>query len=231
MIRMLLVLLAFVFGNVHASEDSQSWDFTVFLDDQAIGSHRFHVAPDGKTTVLQSEARFDVKVWFVPVFSYWHRNTETWADGCLVSIEAMTDNNGEMLVVDGEATDGGFVVRNSEGEAGLPGCVMTFAYWNPAILDADRLLNAQTGVYENISVTLEAEEILKIEDRPVATERFRLKAQSGDIILWYSKAERHWVGLSAPTKGQRRLNYFASRIPETRGSITIAAASSPSEEY
>ena len=231
MIRTLLVLLAFVCGNVHASEDPQSWDFTVFLDDQAIGSHRFHVAPDGNTTVLQSEARFDVKVWFVPVFSYWHRNTETWADGCLVSIEAMTDNNGEMLVVDGEATDVGFVVRNSEGEAGLPGCVMTFAYWNSAILDADRLLNAQTGVYETVNVVREGEELLQVNSRPIVTERFRLSAQSGDIVLWYTKAERRWVGLSAPTKGQRRLNYLASRIPELRDSITLAAAGQLSDDY
>jgi hypothetical protein len=230
-IRTLLVLLTFAGGNVHASEDSQSWDFAVFLDDQAIGSHRFHLSPNGNSAVLQSEARFDVKVWFVPVFSYWHRNTETWADGCLHSIEATTDNNGETLEVKGKAMDGGFVVGNRDGEADLSGCVMTFAYWNPAILGAERLLNAQTGVYENISVTLEGEEILKIEDRPVATERFRLRAQSGDIILWYSKAERHWVGLSAPAKGQRRLNYLASRIPELSESITLAAAGSPSDGY
>ena len=229
--RVVAAVLFCLSGSAFAQDATKSWDFDVLLDDQPIGSHRFDLTSEGSGAVLESVASFDVKLWFVRVFSYRHHNTETWRDGCLVGIDATTDNNGELLQVNGEITNNGFAVTNQQGQAELDGCVKTFAYWNPAILESTRLLNAQTGEYEPVDVSLDGEEDVRIGDRSIATERFRLSAKSGEIILWYTKGDSRWVGLSAPTKSDRRLRYLARSSPESGLPETLAASVSDGRAY
>ena len=219
----LSLVLACLASSALANDSTRTWDFTVLLDDKRIGSHRFDLKSSGSNAVLESVAKFDVSILFVPVFSYRHQNVETWTDGCLTAIDASTDNNGQLLQVNGTATQDGFSVTNATGEVALDGCVKTFAYWNPAILDSSSLLNAQTGEYEPVSVSREGEEFLTIGNRSVPTERYRLNAQSGEIVLWYTKGDRQWVGLSAPTKSDRRLRYLATSVPEPDMAATMTA--------
>ncbi|MFS2056383.1 DUF6134 family protein, partial [Variovorax sp. CT11-76] len=44
------------------------------------------------------------------------------------------------------------VVVTPRGRSALPGCVMSFAYWNPAMRAQQQLLNAQTGKLEPVRI-------------------------------------------------------------------------------
>ena len=67
------------------------WQFTVRLDGQPIGTHRFVLArADEGGTLMRSEARFDVKLLGLSLYRYRHESTERWSDGCLASIDART---------------------------------------------------------------------------------------------------------------------------------------------
>ena len=68
---------------VAAASTKDELTFAVSLDDKPIGRHRFRIADDGATRVVESEASFDVRILRVPVYRYRHRNTETWQNGCL----------------------------------------------------------------------------------------------------------------------------------------------------
>ena len=196
------------------------WEFDVFLDDKPIGSHTFEVERTGGRTVLTSEADFKVKFLFVTAFEYEHRNKEVWVDGCLAEIDATTNNNGERLVVEGERDESSFEVSGKNGPQELEGCVRTFAYWNPSILGASNLLNAQTGEYESVSAELVGEEVLQVEGQDVAVNRYRLSAKQGDLMVSYTKDNQRWVALDAPTKGgDRRIRYRASRVPRVEASV------------
>jgi hypothetical protein len=84
-------------------------------------------------------------------------------------------------------------------------CVQTFAYWNPSILEARRLLNPQTGEYVYVEVTPMGREIIAGQQ----TERFRLLGDGRsplEIDLWYTPA-RDWVALESRTPEGRRLRY------------------------
>lgn len=197
-----------------AASDADTWRFEVLLDNKQIGYHEFRVADSGARQVLETEARFDVKFLFITAFRYRHRNTEIWDDGCLLSIDAATDNNGDRLAVNGEQLGDTFRVSRDSGDATLGRCVRTFAYWNPEILDAERLLNSQTGEYEAVSVTREGEDEVLVAGRPVDAIRYRLEAEAGDITLWYSDdAAKRWLQLEAPARGGRTLRYRPLRVP------------------
>jgi hypothetical protein len=96
-------------------------------------------------------------------------------------------------------------VVNATGAAGLSGCVMSFAYWNPAILQQQRLLNTQTGEYVDVSVQRLGESSPPQSDDPPAAH-YRIRSADAAIDLWYS-AELDWLALSSITPDGYRLHY------------------------
>ena len=150
--------------------------FAVFLDGAEIGTHTFTLKEEG---VLESRARFDVRLLGIPVYRYRHEATERWRGGCLESLVARTDDNGEVTAVDWRA----------EGR----GCALSFAYWDPRILGETELLNAQTGKLEPVRVV------------PAGEGRWRLQGRKLDIELAYQQGR--WVSLETRTARGRRLEY------------------------
>lgn len=206
-----------------AAAPNAAWQFDVFLDGKPIGFHAFELRQEGEQKVLTTEASFDVKFLFITAFRYRHQNTEIWNEDCLLSIDAVTDSNGKELLVKGDVTDGGFNLQKTGGTSELPSCVQTFAYWNPAVLEATQLLNSQTGAYEDVSVSLEGPDQVTVSGQPVEALRYRLSARAGDILLWYSAQDKTWLGLEAPAKGGRKILYQAVRIPESDASQQLFA--------
>lgn len=213
-ITFLLTLAASaISAHAYAAGDSATWRFRVLLDDREIGFHRFEIADTSEGRKLETEASFDVRILFVNAFRYRHRNVEIWNDGCLSRVSAVTDRNGERLEVFGERRAPGFAVVTADGEQSLPECVSTFAYWNPSILEASRLLNTQTGEYEDVEASYEGDDRVRIGDLDVEAERYRLGTKAGDITLWYAKGDRRWLKLEAPARGGRTLRYEPVDVP------------------
>ena len=136
-----------------------------------------------------------------------------------MSIDASTVSNGKEQVVRGTAKEDSFKLQNTESSNTLPSCIQTVAYWNPSMLASTRLLNSQTGVYEDVSVTLEGRDEVPVAGNPVEALRYRLSAQTGDITLWYSADDDTWLGLEAPAKGGRKLLYQAVSVAQALSQV------------
>lgn len=156
--------------------------FSVSLDGQPIGEHRFTLAERGEVRELTSEARFRVRVLGIPAYRYTHQALERWRGDCLQSLASKTDDDGRDYAVDWSAAGG---------------CTLSFAYWNPRILMERTLLNAQTGELEPVAV----------ED--LGGERYRLRGRKLDIEVQYDAGR--WVALDTRTEGGRRLSYRLER--------------------
>ena len=221
--RTLILALSFIASAATANDGRSEFAFDVYLDSKPIGYHSFELNRDGDRTILSTEAKFDVKVLFVTAFRYLHNNTEVWENDCLAEIDATTDANGKESIVSGQRQDGNFMLITNDQAEDLAGCVRTFAYWNPSILDSRRLLNSQTGEYEDIEVSLDGAEELDIAGENVATKRYRLTTRRGDILLWYTAEGQQWVALDAPAKGKRRIRYEARQVPSIENLRTMLA--------
>lgn len=223
-VKLLLLAALVAVASLHAhaafaASGAADWRFEVLLDDKQIGYHEFSVTKADGRQVLETQASFDVKFLFITAFRYRHQNTEIWDDGCLLSIAAATNSNGDLLEVSGRQLDDTFRVSRESGEATLESCVRTFAYWNPEILKADKLLNSQTGEYESVSVEFEGEDSVVVDGSPVDALRYRLIAEAGEIKLWYSRdAARRWLALEAPARGGRTLRYRPVAVPGNEAS-------------
>lgn len=219
--QLLLTLTAgFALGALAATNTASAatydaeWQFRVLLNDKPIGFHNFSLTGDGERQTLTTEASFDVKFLFINAFRYRHDNVEVWSDGCLESIYANTDNNGDIFSVRGERYDEVMRVRGTAGLQLLDQCVQTFAYWNPSILGSSKLLNSQTGEVEDVSVTSESTDMIDVNGENIEAIRYVLSAKSGAITLWYSNDDsKRWLALEAPAKGGRSLRYVPVQVP------------------
>jgi len=184
----------------------QEWRFRVFLDEKEIGYHEFVIEETGNRLTLQSEASFEYRLMFVKLYGYTHENTETWKGGCLTAIESRTDANGEPYQVSGKLEGDSFILEGAGGQVELPPCNMSFAYWNPAFLQQDRLINTQNG--EVLEVEVSEPERVEIEVRGVLQPALRYQLEAGDmsIDLWYSE-DHEWLALETAARGGKRLRY------------------------
>ena len=184
--------------------------FTVSLDDQPIGVHRFRIADEGAMRVVDSEATFDVRILRVPVYRYRHRNTETWQNGCLKRIDSETDANGTPYAVDLSKTAAGYrIVTPSEARTHAVDCMMSFAYWDQRFLQQKRLLNTQTGEWIPVEIQSLGESQRQIANQVLPVQGFRIRAelQGIDIKVFYRPADGRWVALESVLENGRTLRY------------------------
>jgi hypothetical protein len=183
-----------------------AWRFKVYLEDKEIGFQNFFVAESAGMKQLRSVANFEYKLLFLDLFHYQHETSEIWAGDCLQSINARTDANGKPFRVDGRQEQGRFRVKKQDGEASLPGCVMSFAFWNPKVLEQTNLLNAQDGELLEVDISNPVFEELEVLGELRPSYRYRLAAGALDLDLWYS-TDKEWLALETEVQGGRTLRY------------------------
>ncbi|MET0536222.1 MAG: DUF6134 family protein [Steroidobacter sp.] len=186
-----------------------TWDFRVFLDDKEIGTHRFDLVERGSgERQLTSQARMAVKILFVTAYTYDHHDVEHWNGDCLSKLASKTDDNGKKYKVDVQRQDAATVVQTLGGEKTLGECVLTFAYWNPAMLKQTRLLNSQDGEYIEVKITDAGAESIVVRGVQTQARRYELRSTNKklSIDLWYSPSNE-WLALESLTDRGQKLIY------------------------
>lgn len=209
-----LVLSEVSIANTGSGKDSaESWNFRVMLDDTPIGYHKVSVNRGENTKTVHTRANFDVRILFIPVYSYEHETREQWKDNCLVNISSTTDDNGEEYFISSMQKKEQLAVETRNGTTSLGGCVRTFAYWDVELLNSERLLNTQTGEYESVSITDMGTGMLSVDDEQIEARQFRLVAEHLTIDLWYTR-DMHWLALESITESGAVLRYLPEKLPE-----------------
>ncbi|WP_129779671.1 DUF6134 family protein [Peristeroidobacter soli] len=185
---------------------NQTWDFRVFLDQKEIGTHRFDLVDRDGERELTSEARMAVKLLFVTAYTYDHHDVEHWHGDCVTRLSSTTDDNGEKHRVDVQRRDGETVVRTLDGTQRLGECVLTFAYWNPAMLRQTELLNSQDGERVKVKITDAGADAIDVRGVKTPARRYELRSEKLSIDLWYSE-QQQWLALESKTKRGQKLIY------------------------
>lgn len=186
--------------------NEREWNFRVLLDGKEVGYHNFSLVEESGAQQLTAEADFKVKFLFVTAYRYEHENHEIWRNNCLQSITSRTDANGRQFNVKGTRSDDLLAVQANDERIEVNGCVKTFAYWNPDILDEPKLLNSQTGEVLPVDIEMIARETLSVRGEETPAQRYRLEAKNMQLDLWYSD-DQEWLALESTVKGGRKLRY------------------------
>ncbi|MEY2689031.1 MAG: hypothetical protein RL375_3229 [Pseudomonadota bacterium] len=184
-----------------------TWTFQAQLDGSPIGQHSFSLVARGEQREMTIAASFDVKLLGITVYRYRHRNVERWDGDCLTGLSAETDDDGNKQAVEARRDAAGLLVTSRLAPQTLGGCVMSFAYWNPALLKQTQLLNSQTGRFEKVRIESLGNETIESQGRSVTAARYRIVGTEQPIDLWYTPAG-DWVGLASTVSGgKRKLSY------------------------
>lgn len=189
-----------------AAEAARSWNFRVYLDQDPIGYHNFTLSPRGELRELKSVAHYLVKILFVTAFHYDHHATEIWRGDCLDQLDSDSDDDGKLLAVHARSDGQSLAVEAPKGHYAASGCAMTFAYWNPLMLQQTHLINPETGEDLPVTVSTRGEEDITVHDQREHARHYHLQGQKLDIDLWYSMAGE-WLALESATEKGRRLRY------------------------
>jgi hypothetical protein len=185
---------------------THEWRFAVSLDSIPIGEHRYVVSEDGDTVKTAIDARFRVRVVVVDAYAWEQHVDETWHGDCLVEVRSRTVDQGRVSTVAGREQDGRFLLQRPTGEAAIPACPMTFAYWNPRVLERRELLNVQTGLPTPVEVERLDADVQTVRGKPMQTQHYRMRTPRNSIELWYSPAG-DWVGMRTTTADGHVLVY------------------------
>jgi len=206
-IKIAIVTAMLLVGSLsQASQVTQSWKFKVFLDEKEIGEHSFNLSYTRNAVHVTTSASFDVYILFINAYSYRHSNYEIWNGNCLKSIHSVTDDNGTKFRVTGESVNHNLHVTTQSDSYIRSGCIRTFAYWNPTLLDSEVLLNSQTGELMPVSIKYLGAEKILVRNESTTARRYQLVTDEFTIDLWYSNNDE-WLALNSTTPDGNTLRY------------------------
>jgi Family of unknown function (DUF6134) len=182
--------------------NAQTWDFDVSMDGKIIGTHQFSLSKqENNKQILKSEAKFNVKFLSFNVFEYHHQADELWENDCLKSLEAKTKENSKLTVIKGYQDKPTFKVNVKPLDLETE-CMMTFAYWNPKILQQKKLLNPQTGEYLPTNITYIGKDTIMVKGEAVKADQYKIDTSKFKINIWYG-SEGAWLALQSLTPDGR----------------------------
>lgn len=186
--------------NLPAVTEGAPVAFEIFRGASDIGEHRVTFSREGDDLIVKTEIDMKVKIAFITAFRYEHRATEVWRDGKLVSLDAVTDDDGKDYFVRATAREDGLWVEGSLGNYLAAADTIPSSYWNPAILERDKVLNTQKGDLLDTSISKIASEARTVKGRTCTVETFRLQSKLS-VDIDYCAEDKAWVGLRFAARG------------------------------
>lgn len=179
---------------------AKEWAFDVYLDKSKIGQHTFKLDTNNQ---LLSQAKFKVQVLFINAYQYEHTSKEQYQNDCLSALEANTIEDKVTTNVKGAKKESKFEISDGKANQILPECVMTFAYWNPKILQQNKLLNPQNAQYLDTKFENLGTKTIDVKGKPTETQHYKLNGSLNgknklNIELWYNQ-NKDWVALKSVT--------------------------------
>ena len=202
-----VILLCVVALEADATPAVRQWRFDVTADGLPIGTHEYALHENDGTRSVQSEMHFSVRLLVIDAYRYEHHATETWQDDCLSRLDTHTEEKGRVTTVTGHVEANRFEVEGVAGREDLPSCVMTFAYWNPRVLEQSHLLNPQTGQWTPVTTQLLGTEVIDVRGQPRKAAHYLISTEKNRIELWYAVNGGEWLAMRTTTSDGHHLAY------------------------
>ena len=200
-------LLCVIALDAEATPAVRQWRFDVTADGLPIGTHEYVLHENDGTRSVQSDMHFRVRLLVIDAYRYEHHATETWQDDCLSRLDTRTEEKGHVTTVTGHVEANRFEVDGVAGRADLPSCVMTFAYWNPRVLEQSHLLNPQTGQWTPVATKALGTEPIDVRGQPREAAHYLIGTDKNKIELWYAVDSGEWLAMRTTTSEGHHLAY------------------------
>lgn len=167
-------------------------EFQVRRNGTPVGSHTVRFARDGGR--LRTETRFEiaVNVLFITAYRYVYESKATWRDGCLLSLDAKTDENGDETVVRVSRDGDRLTISGPSGVSSVAASKLPTEHWDAAVLGRNAVINTITGRLSAVDIKqIGTEQVRGASGETISARHF---AYTGDLRneVWYDDDGR-WV--------------------------------------
>jgi hypothetical protein len=182
--------------------------FDVERDGDVVGRYIVNFTRTDQGVLADARVDVDVSLLFVPVYTLRYHARELWSGGELQSIEAFTNDDGDLVHVQATRDSEGLQVQTNNGAYETP-AVLPISHWNAALLDGGPLLNGMTGEVAEVQVSDQGLDT-------VSTRKGSLRARhylySGDLSgeIWYDEDGR-WVKLRFRANDGSMIDYICRK--------------------
>ena len=172
--------------------------FDVVRKKKIIGNLNTKFIESEKDLILHSVLSIDVKILFIPAYSFFQETKETWIDGEFVEINGFTDFEDEReYKILGKDSDDFFIASGMDGELKLNKNIVPLNYWNIAMLNEKEVFDTQKGIVRKIKVKQLEDEKIKINDKNILANKYVFNASKNpkdkgpfpEYTLWYYNNE------------------------------------------
>ncbi len=170
--------------------------FDIIRKNKIIGSAETLFLKKNQNLTVTTIIDIDIKILFIPAYKFYQEYTETWKDGEFIKFKGYTDFEDEReYFINGEDIDENFIAFGMDGDLILNKDILPLNYWNKEILNKKILFDTQKGITREIKVKKLQNEIIKINNYEIATEKYLLDASSNpkdkgpfpQYTLWYDQ--------------------------------------------
>ena len=168
------IFVAGLVGSAHAEDPNASLNFAVMRNGEQIGTNKIRLGHDGAATTVQDDTHVAVGLGMLTLYRYDQSETERWADGRLVALNAKTDDNGTEHNTTAEAKDGKLLVRVDSKVSEAPPTAVPLSLWNPALIASEVALDPEDGSVQPIKVVDRGEEKLVVLGKERAAHHYQI---------------------------------------------------------
>ena len=159
-------------------------NFAIMRNGAQIGTNLIRIGRDGADTTVQMVTHIDVGIAFLTLYKFDQTESERWAKGRLLSMTAMTNDNGTVHQTSATAQNGAIVVQCNGKTSETPSTTIPYSLWNPALLAHNVALDTRDGGLEAIKVIDRGEENVVVEGRTRRAHHYQIVTNFPQDV-WY----------------------------------------------
>jgi len=188
--RNLVFLAPLVFAaTAQAGVEDTTLNFAVTRNGDRIGTTTVRLQRDGGNLVADIATQVQVRIASITVYRFEQRETERWADGKLLALQSMTDDNGTVHRVSA-ARSGDRLSVNANGKVtDIDAAIVPASLWNAQLVQKTIALNSRDGSVMPISVIDHGKEQLVLQGRPLTAHHYSIKTNVPQDV-WYGEDYR-----------------------------------------
>jgi hypothetical protein len=182
--------------------------FDVERDGDVVGRYTIDFTRTDHGVLAEAKVDVDVNLLFVPIYELRYHARELWSGGELQSIEAFTNDDGDLVHVQATRDAEGLQVTTND-QSFETQAVLPISHWNAALLEGGPLLNGMTGEVDEVQVFDQGLDTVSTRNGSL---RARHYLYSGDLSgeIWYDEDGR-WVKLRFRAKDGSMIDYICRR--------------------
>lgn len=179
--------------------------YEIFRDGEAIGHHHVSFGNSGEKVIARSRSDIRIPFLFVTAYRLDYDALTSWEDGRLVSLQAITDDDGDIFEVTAKENAGELLISGSAGIIRASPGIMPTEHWSMGVIGQNQLLNTITGALNEVEIVPLGVAFVPAGSGIVEAERYLIK---GDLALetWYARSGR-WLGMRFLGKDGSTIEY------------------------